>query len=165
MTSLNAGGMQPVSELPESLTSVRFESLPSSQGISPVREFELRLRWVRPDRSPSCPGMVPERLLDGRRSLVTRLGVPPVVTPSQPVIAVSTLQLSAAVAPELASLAASSAMQSCMRPGLSAWSDTARPQGGGGVGGTSALIVRAHGNEELAKLVGVGDQQGQHFVI
>jgi hypothetical protein len=80
----------------------------SAVGISPVNWLLLRSRWVSSNRAPNPAGMVPVRLLLGSSTFVTRLGVSPAVTPSHLVMAMSTLQLSAAV-PRSVSLAASRA--------------------------------------------------------
>ena len=72
--------------------------------------------------------MVPVRLWLLRSNIVTRFGASATVTPSQRVMAVSTLQLREAL-PRRVSSSGRRFMQSRMRPGLSAWSGVARDVG------------------------------------
>ena len=125
-TSSNATGMQPVNVLPDSLSSSRLYSHPSSWGMSPVNELLLRSNVVSSNSLPRDTGMLPLRLSSDRSSSVTRLGVPEVVIPSQPVIALVAAQSNVAV-PRRVSLASSNASQSCTRPRLSLGSVTAVP--------------------------------------
>ena len=127
-TSFNAKGMQPVREFPDNRNSSRLESWPICSGISPVSELLLRLRWVRSFNELNDDRMLPVRLSEDSSSFVTRLGVPPSVTPSQLVMAASTRQLRVPV-PRSSSFRPSSSMQSRMRAGLSASSGAAPAHG------------------------------------
>ena len=94
---------------------------PTSAGMPPISLFHERLR-VRSAVSPrSSVGTLPVSRRSISETPVTRCGVPPSVTPSQPVMAVSTLQFSVAV-PLSPSFAPSSAAQSAASPVLAAGS-------------------------------------------
>ena len=165
-TSFRATGMQPVSWFPDSRSSSRLESRPNPSGMLPVNEFVFSFRWVSLSSLPSSDGMLPLRLSSDSSTFVTRLGVPLVVTPSQPVMAVSTLQFNAAV-PRSVSFAASRLEQSFTSPRFVLGLVTAVPVGACrhwrrlrrrpiGVG------VRANLAEVRAELVRVGHK---HWIV
>ena len=99
---------------------------PTHRGYPPSASFMLRSSVVNSNSRPSSDGTLPLRLSLDSSTSVTRLGVPLVVTPSQLVMAVSTLQFNVAVPPS-ASLLASSASQSCTSPPVRARARHRRP--------------------------------------
>ena len=115
---LSSGGIDPVRSLLASHSVVRLARFPSSDGIDPVRLWLERFSCVRLDSCPSSGGSVPfsgGESGPGRRSHLTRCGVPPAEIPFQLDIAVDAFQFRVEV-PRRVSLAVQRALQSAMRP-------------------------------------------------
>ena len=115
----NCLGMGPVKALPLSSSSLRCASWPRVAGMGPAKALRCRRKETNRSKPASSDGIRPSIPWRDRSKAITRIGVPPRVTPCQNLMGVAGAQFSL-IDPASWSRTASSKSQSACRPGLPA---------------------------------------------